>query len=127
MGGGLRLFSSFCEKKSYPPMPINMDSPLSRSGIKPPDHVLHPEALQRHMQLAYLQGEVFRELRIAQDIFTDLAQIRDRSFFTGRGWPEILRGDHFFGKSPMGGPLIFAAKIFEKASESHFSKRFRQK
>ena len=44
------------------------------------------------------------------------------------GGAEILReGPLIFGKSPMGGALIFGAKNFEKARETHFSTRFGQK
>ena len=54
-------------------------------------------------------------------------RLRDRSLFRGSGWPEILRGGHFFWQVADGGALIFCAKIFEKARETHFSARFWQK
>ena len=51
---------------------------------------------------------------------------RERSLFTGGGG-DFEGGALIFGKSPMGGTLIFGAKNFEKASETHFSTHFGQK
>ena len=46
----------------------------------------------------------------------------------GRGGPEILRGATYFWQvADGGGPLIFGAKNFEKARETHVAACFRQK
>ena len=44
---------------------------------------------------------------------------RDRSLFTGRGWPEILRGP-FFLASRRWGALIFGKKIYKKPAKPIF-------
>ena len=57
---------------------------------------------------------------ICEILYKNLKFLRNRSLFTGRGGPEILRGTTFFWQVAEGGHLFLARKILKKPAKPIF-------